>query len=88
VSDSLIGYAAATCTTIAFLPQAYMAIKHKDTHSLSLGMYSIFTFGVALWLCYGLQKDDWAIIVANSFTLILAALILMTKLRYDIFGKR
>jgi len=35
-----------------------------------------------------LQKDDWAIIVANSFTLILASLILMTKLRYDIFGKR
>lgn len=85
MSDSLIGYVAAICTTVSFLPQAYIAIKHKDTHSLSLGMYSIFTFGVALWLYYGVQRGDWAIIAANSVTLILASLILITKLRYDVF---
>ena len=85
MNDSFIGYAAAVCTTISFLPQAYIAIKHRDTHSLSLGMYSFFTFGVALWLYYGVQRGDWAIIAANGVTLILASLILITKLRYDVF---
>jgi len=87
LNDSLIGYAAAICTTVAFLPQAYTAIKHKNTHSLSLGMYIIFTFGVALWLYYGIQRSDWAIVAANGVTLILASLILITKLRCDVFGK-
>lgn len=88
VSDLLIGYVAATCTTVAFLPQAYVAIKNRDTRSLSLGMYMIFTFGVALWLWYGLLRHDWAIIAANAVTLLLASLILVVKLRYDVFGKR
>jgi MtN3 and saliva related transmembrane protein len=87
MTPELFGYAAATCTTLAFLPQAYVAIKHRDTKSLSLGMYIIFTLGVALWLIYGLYEQDWALIGSNSITLVLAATILTTKLRYDVFGR-
>ncbi|HEY3697710.1 MAG TPA: SemiSWEET transporter [Spongiibacteraceae bacterium] len=83
-----IGYAAALCTTVAFLPQAYVAIKHRDTRSLSLAMYIIFTLGVSLWLIYGLIKNDWALIAANSITVLLAMLILISKLRNDIFIDR
>lgn len=83
----LIGYLAATCTTAAFLPQAYIAIKHRDTRSLSLGMYLIFTLGVFLWLAYGFSKGDGAIIAANSVTALLSSFILITKLRYDVFGR-
>lgn len=82
-----IGYAAAFCTTSAFLPQAYVAIKHRDTKSLSLSMYIIFTIGLVLWLIYGLIKQDWALIASNAVTVTLAALILLTKLRYDVFSK-
>jgi MtN3 and saliva related transmembrane protein len=87
MTQDLIGYAAAVCTTFAFLPQAYVAIKHRDTKSLSLGMYIIFTLGVGLWLVYGLYKNDFALIGSNSITLVLAATILITKLRYDIFTR-
>lgn len=87
MTPELFGYAAAICTTVAFFPQAYVAIKYRDTKSLSLGMYIIFTLGVALWLVYGLYKRDWAIIGANSITIILATTILITKLRYDVFGR-
>ena len=45
----IIGAVAATLTTIAFVPQAHKVLVHKDTHSLSLGMYLIFTTGVLLW---------------------------------------
>ena len=83
-----IGYAAALCTTSAFLPQAYVAIKHRDTKSLSLAMYIIFTLGLVLWLIYGAIKNDWALMAANAVTVTFAALILIVKLRYDVFGKR
>ncbi len=84
--QNVIGYAAATCTTVAFLPQAWVAIKTHDTKSLSLGMYVIFTLGVSLWLAYGMLKNDWALIAANAITVMLSLTILVTKLRYDVFG--
>lgn len=87
-TDHIIGYAAALCTTAAFVPQAYVAIKHRDTKSLSLAMYIIFTLGLVLWLLYGLIKNDWALIASNSVTVTLAVLILITKLRYDVFGQK
>lgn len=83
-----VGYAAAACTTVAFLPQAWVAIKTRNTQSLSLGMYIIFTLGVGLWLVYGALKGDWALIAANAITILLSLIILITKLRYDVFGER
>jgi MtN3 and saliva related transmembrane protein len=76
----LLGFTAAFCTTFSFVPQAIKAIKTRDTSSLSLAMYVIFTFGVGLWLLYGIAKSDKAIIVANVVTLALAFSILSIKL--------
>lgn len=75
----IIGYCAASLTTLSFVPQAVLTIKTRDTESLSLGMYGLFTAGVFLWLIYGCYKLDWAIIVANAVTLLLAAIILGFK---------
>jgi MtN3 and saliva related transmembrane protein len=86
--ENWIGYTAAVCTTLAFVPQAWVAIKTRNTQSLSLAMYIVFTLGVALWLVYGLLKNDWALIIANGVTTLLASIILITKLRYDVFGGR
>jgi MtN3 and saliva related transmembrane protein len=45
-------------------------------------MYSVFTFGVAMWLVYGLLLQAWPIVIANCITLALASAILVMKLRY------
>lgn len=74
-----LGYAAASFTTLSFLPQALLTLRTRDVSGISLGMYSAFTFGVALWLWYGWRLGEWPIIVANAVTLLLAAVILGTK---------
>ena len=79
LSPDLIGYVAATLTTASFLPQALMTLKTRNTDSLSLGMYSLFTGGVLLWLIYGIYLVNPAIIVSNAVTLLLASLILSFK---------
>lgn len=79
-----IGYAAATLTTVSFVPQAIKVLKDRDTHSLSLGMYSIFTVGVVLWGVYGWIKGDWAIVLANIVTGALSSAILIVKVRNDV----
>lgn len=80
----ILGFTAAFCTTISFLPQAIKVLKSGDTTALSLMMYSTFTVGVALWLCYGIFREDPAIIIANLVTIALALCILLTKIRNDV----
>jgi MtN3 and saliva related transmembrane protein len=78
----LMGYIAASLTTLSFVPQALHTFKTKDVRGISLGMYSVFTTGIALWLVYGLMLQAWPIVVANAITFVLAAAILWMKLRY------
>jgi MtN3 and saliva related transmembrane protein len=77
-----IGYLAASLTTLSFVPQAWHTFTTRDVSGVSLGMYSTFTVGVALWLTYGLLLQAWPIVLANVITLALSAGILGMKLRY------
>ena len=77
-----IGYAAATLTTASFVPQAVLTFRTRDVSGISLGMYSAFTLGVALWLLYGVLIEAWPVVIANTITLALAASILGMRLRF------
>jgi len=74
------GYAAASLTTLSFVPQAWLMLRTRDVSGISTGMYSVFTLGTALWLAWGIQLGAWPVVVANAITLALAASILTMKL--------
>ena len=76
------GYVAATLTTLAFVPQAVKTIRSRDTRSISLGMYVVFTIGIAFWLAYGIALGSWPMILSNIVTFALSATILGLKLRH------
>lgn len=48
-----IGTCAAILTTGSFIPQAWLIFRTRQVEGISVGMYSAFTAGVALWLTYG-----------------------------------
>lgn len=77
-----LGVVAATLTTLAFVPQAVQTIRTRDTRGISLGMYVVFTVGVAFWFGYGIVLGSWPMIVSNAITFVLAATILVLKLRH------
>lgn len=77
-----IGYVAAVLTTISFVPQVWQIWRTKITKGISLRMYILFTTGVGLWLVYGIMITAWPMIAANTITVILAALVLVLKLRH------
>lgn len=82
VPGEWLGYVAATLTTLAFVPQAARTIRTRDTHGISLWMYVVFTVGIAFWFGYGIALGSWPMIVANAITFVLAATILVLKLRH------
>lgn len=77
-----IGYGAALLTTAAFVPQAVKSWSTRDLSGVSLGMYGLFTLGVALWLLYGVFIGSWPVILANAITLALAGVVLTLKIRH------
>lgn len=78
----ILGLAAGSLTTAAFLPQVIKTWKTRSAKDLSLGMFLLFCLGVVLWLAYGIIQRDVPVIVANLLTLILASALLFFKLRF------
>jgi MtN3 and saliva related transmembrane protein len=82
----LVGYSAAACTTLAFVPQVLKIHRERSTDDISAGMYVIYIAGVGLWLAYGVLVSSWPIILANSATMCLAILVLWMKWRLTYRG--
>ena len=81
-----IGTLGASLTTVAFMPQVWHTFRTKDVSGISLGMYTVLTLGIALWVAYGWLLSAWPIIISNGITLSLALAILLMKLRYRTIG--
>lgn len=69
-------------TTLAFLPQVVKTLRTRETRSISLGMYLLFTAGVFLWLLYGIRLHALPMILANGITLLLSFVLLVAKWRW------
>ena len=80
MSPDLIGYIAAFLTTLSFFPQALKTLRSRDTRSISLRMYLLFTAGVMFWSIYGWMVGDGPVLIANLITLVPAVIVLVLKL--------
>ncbi len=80
---NLVGYVAATLTTISFLPQLVRVVKLRSARDISLGMFLIFSTGTLFWMVYGLMSHSAPVWIANAVTLVLSVSILVLKLRFD-----
>ncbi len=85
--DTVIGLAAAFCTTISYIPQLRKVWQTGETKDISLKMFLILGAGIALWVVYGVLKGDPVIILANAVSLALLSGILFFKLRDVLSGR-
>jgi len=85
-SADVIGSAAGTLTTVAFIPQVVRAWKTGSVEDLSLWMLLAFTTGVGLWAVYGIVTDAVPLIITNGLTFVLAMTLLVLKLRGSTSG--
>jgi MtN3 and saliva related transmembrane protein len=64
----------------SFTPQAWKIVKTRNTDSISAPMYAMTVLAFALWLTFGVLKQEWPIIIPNCVCLVLAAFILLMTL--------
>lgn len=79
---TILGLAAATITTMSFLPQMFKTWQTKSAKDVSLVTLITFISGVFLWLIYGIYLQSLPIILANAITLIFNLIILWLKIKY------
>ncbi|MBL9103441.1 MAG: SemiSWEET family sugar transporter [Myxococcales bacterium] len=80
-AHDLLGYAAAVCSAISFIPQAVKVIRTGETKDLSLAMYVFTTLGLGMWCAYGFWTRAWPVAICNGLTVLFASVILAMKLR-------
>ena len=79
--ETLIGAAAAFCTTASYIPQLRKCWTTGETGDLSLKMLLLLATGLALWMVYGLCVATSSSSIANGVSLTLLGCILYFKLR-------
>jgi MtN3 and saliva related transmembrane protein len=79
--ETLIGAAAAFCTTVSYIPQLRKCWETGETGDLSLRMLLLLACGLGLWLVYGFLRADVVIIIANGISLALLGGIIFFKIR-------
>lgn len=79
----ILGFVAGICVTISVIPQILKIWKTKKVKGISLLTFSVLTFGVALWVLYGVLKNDLPIIVTNSISLSLNIVMVYFIIYYE-----
>jgi MtN3 and saliva related transmembrane protein len=78
----LLGLVAGMLTTVGFVPQIIKGYNTKRMDDVSLFMPILLSVGMALWLSYGLVRNDLAIIFWNAVALLFNLAIVVFKLKY------
>lgn len=76
------GLIAGAVTSFGFIPQIWKGYKTKHLNDMSYMMNALLTAGFTMWLIYGLNAKDIAIIAANIAGIIFNILLMVMKYYY------
>jgi len=77
-----LGILAGVMTSVSSIPQLIKINKEKEAKDVSLKMVILLIIGVSLWIVYGSIKNDFALIITNSFSVLLNCYLLFLRIKY------
>ena len=79
----LFGLAAGAITVFGFVPQIIQGYRTKHLKDLSYLMNGLLGVGMGMWLIYGINKKDIAIIAANVVGVAFNVTLILMKYYYS-----
>ena len=79
----VLGFFAGICVTLSVIPQIIKVWRTKKVQDISLLTFSMLTFGIALWVVYGILKNDLPIIITNGVSLTLNLIMIYFIIHYE-----
>lgn len=83
----VVGFLAATVTTVEVVPQVIKTLKTKSAVDLSWIALLMLIIGLALWTIYGSLMGDVWIVLSAAFSLLAYAFLAVIKITYEIKGE-
>jgi MtN3 and saliva related transmembrane protein len=63
-------------------PQAFKIFMRKSAKDISIIAYIIFSIGSTIWILYGIELGNSALIISNSIGLFFQVLVIIGWLKY------
>lgn len=84
----IIGYAAAICMVLGYLPQAIYTIRTRDTDGIAMPTFLLMFFGSVFFVVQGLLLANWPLTVTNIITGTCSAIVFCIKMYNDYIRPR
>jgi MtN3 and saliva related transmembrane protein len=79
---TLIGFAAGTLATSAYVPQVWKCWRTGEAAAISKRMFTVRAIGLVLWCAYGFGAGSLPVLVFSALSLGLSVAILTLKARH------
>ena len=79
---TVVGILASVGIAVSLLPQVFKIIKEKKAAGISPIMLIVILISSALWIYYGLLKEDWIITGSNGFSFTINGVLCFLKIKY------
>jgi MtN3 and saliva related transmembrane protein len=66
-----IGILAGVLTAVSLIPQIVKIVKEKKSEDISFAYLSVLLAGLALWIVYGVLRDDIPVIATNVVSVVI-----------------
>lgn len=84
---NIVGYAAAVCMVLGYMPQAIYTIRTRDTDGIALPTFLLMGLGGFLFIIQGILTENWPLIVTNCITTASSMIVFGIKVYNDFFKK-
>lgn len=81
-TTQIIGLTAGVLTAGSMLPQVVKSWKEKKAEDVSLIMLIVLIAGIALWILYGIKKNDLPIIATNAFSMLVNVTMIVLRIKF------
>ena len=79
----IIGYAAALCMVLGYLPQAIATIRTHDTDGIALPTFCMLGLGSIFFVIQGIMLSNWPIVITNVIASVSSIIIFAIKIHND-----
>jgi MtN3 and saliva related transmembrane protein len=82
---TVLAFSAATwgiAMAVSPVLQIRKIVRHRSSHGVSIGYMSVLFVGFLLWLAYGIELGNWAMIVPNIVAAIVIIATMVVTVRY------
>lgn len=85
---TIVGYAAAVCMVLGYLPQAIYTIRTHDTDGIALPTFLLMGLGSIFFIIQGVILGNIPLVITNTITAICSAIVFGIKMYNDHFKKK